>query len=69
MEKRLKRIHDISSGYSYFVSEVFEDFLKEHFIELYDGKVFVLCFEGKAKEVFMTNVLTICLRDHKEELQ
>lgn len=64
---KLKKIHDVSTGYSYFVSEVFEEFLKEHFTELYDGKSFVVCFEGKEKEVFMTNVLTICLRDVEEE--
>lgn len=66
MDKKLKKIHDVSTGYSYFVSEVFEEFLKEHFTELFDGKTFVVCFEGKDKEVFMTNVLTICLRDCEE---
>jgi hypothetical protein len=33
MDKKLKKIHDVSTGYSYFVSEVFEEFLKEHFTE------------------------------------
>ena len=66
MSHKLKKIHDVSSGCAYFVSEVFEEFLKEHFTELFDGKVFTVYFEGKAKEVFMTNVLTICLRDCEE---
>lgn len=68
MSHKLKRIHDVTEGCSYFVSEVFEEFLKEHFAELFDGKVFVVHFEGKAKEVFMTNVLSICLRDCEEEV-
>ena len=35
----IKKIHDTGSGYDYFVSETFEAFLKEHFAELFDGKM------------------------------
>lgn len=63
-----KKIRDTASGFDYFVSEVFAKFLKEHLVELFDGESFVVHFEGKAKEVYMTNDLKIYLRNHKEEI-
>ena len=63
----VRKIRDTVTGCDYFVSEVFADFLKEHFAALLDGESFVVYFEGQAREVYMTNDLRICLRNHKEE--
>lgn len=62
----LKLVHDISTGDSYYVSEIFEEFVKEHFSELYDGEELIVYFEGMPKRVFMTNDLKIQLRNCKE---
>ena len=65
--KNVKVIKDVSTGEKWYVSEVFAIFLKKHFSELYDGKAFVVHFEGQPKEVFMTRELKIQVRNCKGE--
>lgn len=62
-----KVIKDVSTGDEWYVSEVFADFLKEHFAELLDGKAFEVMFSGQIKEVFISRALKIQLRNPKEE--
>ena len=62
-----KVVKDVSTGEHWYVSEVFADFLKEHFAELFYGKTFMVHFVGKAKEVFMSRELKIQIRNPKEE--
>ena len=64
----VRKIRDTATGYDYFVSEVFAEFLKEHFAEMLDGKSFVVHFEGVAKEVYLTNDMKFYLKAHKEEM-
>ena len=61
-----KTIKDVSTGDVWYVSEVFADFLKEHFAELLEGKTFEVMFSGQIKEVFISRELKIQLRNLKE---
>ena len=61
-----KVIKDVSTGDNWYVSEVFADFLKEHFAELLEGKSFEVMFSGQMKEVFISRELKIQLRNPKE---
>ena len=62
-----KVVKDVSTGATWFVSDVFALFLKKHFSELYHGKTFIVYFEGQPKEVFMSRELKIQIRNPKEE--
>ena len=57
----IRRIRDVVTGYDYFISEVFAEFLKEHFAEMLDGESFVVYFEGQPREVYLTNDMQFCL--------
>ena len=63
---RTKGIKDVSTGDVWYVSEVFADFLKEHFAELLEGKALEVMFSGQIKEVFISRELKIQLQNCKE---
>ena len=63
----LKVISDISSNYDYFVSESLEKFIKQNFLDLWNGHTFIILMEGMPKQLFMTRNLQICIKNVKED--
>ena len=63
----MRVVKDVSTGAEYFCSEVFNEFLKNHFSELLEGETFIVLFEGKDKELFMSRDLQIFIRNPKGE--
>ena len=63
----LKVISDISSNYDYFVSESLEKFIKQNFLDLWNGHTFIVLMEGMPKQLFMTRNLQICIKNVKED--